>query len=512
MTKIRSAFWIFAALFFPAWAANSVAGQTKPEITIFLAGDIMLGRGVAPLLKARQTNLQTFGGQIRAADFAFGNLECALSDTPVKPSRKVVLTAPVAALQNLKTAGFDLLSVANNHALDAGENGVRRLKTELPHLGIEAVGAKWESDAGEWQAWRKTINGQRIAWLAATNWGPFQSGKARVRPLQSSKLVEQVRSLAAAGDAVFVSLHWGYEYQAQPTPSQRQLARELIEAGAVCIVGHHSHVAGPVEIYWGRPIFYSLGNFVFDRTPRPQSGLAAIVTLSEKSVAFQTFPVALPNQKITQEHVLGRFSGHFLRGEKAPQRLIWARLVSGSHVLRVFREVNGKPQLEAEGRHPEIEKVQVADVDGDGLDEVWLQLRQRSKLDVRVLPRPFLYGVEAKKGFRPRWRGSSLSRPFHEWAILPRATDAGFDLVALETNPDPKWRDFSWIAVYRWNGFGFRRLWDSPVRGSLRNLQAGRDEKGPFFQCLQQKTETRRTLILRPNANSETFSATLKSP
>ena len=264
------------------------APVSAAPLQIFVCGDVLLGRGVARTLDAPDNALHRWRAEIARADLAFCNLECAIS--PRKPQKNTQLLVLPASCKYLQRAGFDLVSVANNHALDAGETGVRLTQKTLAQLNISTIGSRLNKE--NWPPFRATIRGQRVAWLAASAWGPFQRDGAQVRPLAGSGLIEQVRELSRKGELVFVSLHWGLEYSAVPSEGQKRTARALIDAGALAIIGHHPHVAQLVETYRGRPIFYSLGNFLFDRTPRAQSGIAALISVDEKrEVTWQIFGV-----------------------------------------------------------------------------------------------------------------------------------------------------------------------------------------------------------------------------
>lgn len=497
-----------AFAFLQGGPAGATAGAALPAgrpLTIFAAGDVMLGRGVTPRLRSASTNLTLWHREISTADMAFCNLECALS--PKKPARNTQLLASPQTIRYLHNAGFDAVSVANNHALDAGEAGVRLAQSALRGAKIIPLGTR--IGGGAWHGWRTTVRGRSVALLAASAWGPFRSGRAAVRPLAGSGLLPEVRALAADGVIVLVSLHWGQEYAPTPSPGQRAAARALIDAGATAVIGHHPHVAQPVETYRGRPIFYSLGNFVFDRTPRPQSGLAALLSIdaarrvtwrplavqpcagitgSQKKVAVSMAPAAT---------VMARLSGHFLRGESRPQQLVWTRLADGLHRLRLLRREAAGWKVVAQGFHASIFSLQRGDIDGDGVDDILVGLNQRSKLDVAIRKRLHIYSADARRGFRPEWRGSGLSRPFRSFALLPVAVSRAADLVALESSAAPADKGFDWIAVYRWNGFGFRLLWNTPVRGTARNLRTGRDALGPFMRVEQSAPGLNRTLTLR---------------
>ena len=252
----------------------------------------MLGRGVTERLRTGRTPLTWMAPVSTKADIAFCNLECVLVDGSGQKTWKPHLFASPDSAKYLKDAGIDLVSVANNHSMDDGETGITSTLAALNRVGIDGVGAARSN--GPWPVWERTIHGKRIAWLAATAYGPWDAGGMRIRNIVGTGLVDQVRSLAQAGDIVFVSLHWGVELSRGVTVGQVQLAHDLIDAGAEAVIGHHPHVAQRVESYKGRPIFYSLGNFVFDRLPgRVEDGIVGrIVVMGDGEVGYRVLRVA----------------------------------------------------------------------------------------------------------------------------------------------------------------------------------------------------------------------------
>jgi hypothetical protein len=189
--------------------------------------------------------------RIAAADFAVGNLECVASEagkpeSPNLPMPHVPLRCPLA-LPGIAAAGFDLLSVANNHAHDFGRDGF-----DGTLRAVEAAGLRWfGAEAHEHRPQAPhlvTLRGVRIALLAYYN-PPFPADDlARAR---------------AAADLVVVFNHWGQENEVEPLILQRKLGRELVDAGADLVVGTHAHVVQPTERHHGKLIVYGLGNFVF---------------------------------------------------------------------------------------------------------------------------------------------------------------------------------------------------------------------------------------------------------
>jgi poly-gamma-glutamate synthesis protein (capsule biosynthesis protein) len=235
-------------------------------------GDVMLGRGVTP----GEDSLAYLTPYLQAADLALANLESPLAidsrqNLQLSTFQPYNLCAPPERVRFLAEAGLDLLSLANNHSLDCGEEGLAATRSTLHAAGLTALGS-----AGE--PVYRTINGLRLAFLA------FEDVSA---PLDGEAAAQLIRGAHDTGALVIVSIHWGMEYQGGPSERQCQLAQQFVDAGAVLIWGHHPHVLQPAE--WMQPpagsapssppqgkpaggsalVLYSLGNALFD-----QGGLA----------------------------------------------------------------------------------------------------------------------------------------------------------------------------------------------------------------------------------------------
>ncbi len=210
------------------------------------------------------------------ADITFANLE-----TPVDQSADVSgyprFNARPELLASLKKAGVDIVSLANNHAMDAGADGLARTLENISAAGILYTGAgKTKAEAAEIRyAAARGVNVAFLAYTYSTNQrlpGKKESlpGVNVLRPGSKADLgraAEMVKKARASADLVVVSLHWGKEYATTPTPWQRTAAAELVEAGADVILGHHPHVLQPIETYIAKDgrqgvVAYSLGNFL----------------------------------------------------------------------------------------------------------------------------------------------------------------------------------------------------------------------------------------------------------
>ncbi len=196
----------------------------------------------------------------------FGNLECTLvGDGATVATEPRVVSAP-ELVNGIKTAGFTVVSLGNNHMFDCLEVGFHRLQALLDELGIAYFGAGDNlAEAAAPTILKKA--GIRIAFIAGvdersgpshfateTHWG--------VAPLDVIRMTKQIHELRDRVDHVIVSVHWGEERFLIPSPVQIEQAHAFVDAGASMVLGHHPHVLQGLEMYRGTPIIYSLGNFV----------------------------------------------------------------------------------------------------------------------------------------------------------------------------------------------------------------------------------------------------------
>ena len=268
-------------------AAESLVGllrlhfqkQAAPQpIRLLATGDIIPARCVY----ARQLAYQDFrhaflatGDLLRAADITVGSLDASLSDAgqPIGCTRTFSLLAPAASIEGLTFAGFDVLTIASNHAKDCGasacgDQAFLETMANLEAAGIAAVGGG--RNLAEARLGRVlTVDGVRFAFLgydevATSDYGATETGPGTA-PLQFGLLGEDVARLRAEADVVIVLNHWGTEYTPVPTERQRQLAREAVSSGATLVIGNHPHAVQAVEFLEGGFVSYALGNFVFDQ-------------------------------------------------------------------------------------------------------------------------------------------------------------------------------------------------------------------------------------------------------
>jgi hypothetical protein len=265
-------------------------------IQVIAVGDVMLGRGVS----GEPDPFGAAASWLRGADLALANLECAIapegssslpdSATPIpgqkSPQQPATQPYQLVALPGaaglLREAGFDLLGLANNHALDRGLSGLAETTGLLEAAGLAPFGAGPDLPSA-YRPVVRAVGDLQLAFLAfnavPSPRGPGWTGELRqaeqvvpwtVAGWEREQALAAVRSARQEADAVIISIHWGYEYETRHDPLQRAMAAALVDAGADLVLGHHPHVVQAVENIH-RPdggealIAYSLGNFVFDQ-------------------------------------------------------------------------------------------------------------------------------------------------------------------------------------------------------------------------------------------------------
>lgn len=249
-----------------------------PILSIMLTGDIMLGRGVNRQSLAHQdftwpfTNVRDVLAQ---ADITVSNLENAIiADCPIF-EHGFTFCSPSEAVMGLTYAGIDIVSLANNHSSNFGAEGIKSTESTLRAARIGVIGLG--------QPEIILAKGIRIAFLGYNDIGNLQA----VAKLDSKTIEDDVKKIRDSVDLLFIYVHWGVEYQRIPTDRQITVAHQAIDAGADGVIGHHPHWVQTKEMYKGKPIYYSLGNFIFDQewSQETKEGLAIRLNYTNKSLS-----------------------------------------------------------------------------------------------------------------------------------------------------------------------------------------------------------------------------------
>lgn len=276
-------------------APFSSFNQNSPAIKIFLVGDIMLDRGVDFYIKQQNDwswPFRTISEYLSSADLVFGNLESMISDQGVKVGSIYSFRADPKTIIGLQEAGFDILSVANNHSFDYGRTAFEDTLNRLKEAQIDYVGGGMSQDEAH-NPVIKDINGTLVGFLGYTNVGSsaWQAqdnipGIAWISSEYLDVLSKDITKARQESDILIVSFHFGEEYEGTQNKEQEIVARSAIEFGADLVIGHHPHVLQPTERYRDGWIAYSLGNFIFDQAFSEETMHAAVleVTIEDKKI------------------------------------------------------------------------------------------------------------------------------------------------------------------------------------------------------------------------------------
>lgn len=293
-------------------AQEEVLQESSP-VTIVLVGDIMFDRGVRRNIEKHYDSnygvLYEHAPYLKESDITFGNLEGSVASPLIGKRVGGIYSFRMdpKGLRAMKEAGFDIVSFANNHVGDYSRSGFEETLRLLKEEQILYAGA------GETKEFAHAptiidVRGTTIGFLAATDVGPnwMKAGSSTGTVVYDQDFLSAVRRADIEVDVLVVSMHWGEEY-APANARQKKIARNIIDAGADILVGHHPHVMQEIEMYNGKPIFYSLGNYIFDQYFSSHTMRGMVVKASiepeTKSISYEAFISPLSKRFIPQSLV-----------------------------------------------------------------------------------------------------------------------------------------------------------------------------------------------------------------
>ncbi|MBI2754869.1 MAG: CapA family protein [Betaproteobacteria bacterium] len=251
-------------------ACLTAAAQTADAVRLVFAGDVVLDDSAGELIERGGDPFADFGSVFSAADIRIANLECVVATTGSAGDKNYTFRAHPRTLPVLKRH-FDALALANNHSGDFGREAFAEMLGLLKNAGLSQFGGGHNLS----EAHTPLIverKGLRIALLGYSEFMPrsFEAdfdapGVAWSEDEQAVDDIRKARSVYRA-DIVIPVMHWGWENEPVANVRQRQLARVMLDAGADAVIGGHPHVTQDIEHYRGKPIIYSVGNFVMKET------------------------------------------------------------------------------------------------------------------------------------------------------------------------------------------------------------------------------------------------------
>jgi poly-gamma-glutamate capsule biosynthesis protein CapA/YwtB (metallophosphatase superfamily) len=519
MTGFASAEHTFSQEVWYFLRGNQPVMPDEKLVDIMVVGDIMPGRGVS----AVRQPFKLVKDELAAADLTVGNFEGVFAERkqirashyPASTTSKIRLLIPFNKRAGLRDAGFDVLSLANNHSLDLGSKGLRRTVETLHAVGIKTIGAgPSENDA--YQPVFTETHGVKVAFLAAdaisepkVDQSSSRSTDWNVARWDLGKLQEVLKDAHKSADVVILLIHWGEEYELKAGPLQKETAQKLIDAGADIIIGCHPHVIQETAVLRQSSdpqktgfVAYSLGNFVFDQYSDitknglalhiyiDKAGLRAVRPLAINSGPFPNFQFGELAQETldrykpqpdvisyscthTECHSIqtstkwtdGLFtSGEIdLTGDGIPEQVL---LRDGR--VSIFENGDSVWQSPPEWK---ILDVVLGDLNLDGRGEVTIAL-QKTDQDGVIETHPFLIGYRGGI-YRQVWGGSAVSRPILEIEIADLDGDQDQELVVLEQDSMSLDR---FVSVWRYSDWYFNRVWTS-TPGNYSHIHITTDSK-----------------------------------
>jgi len=252
------------------------------DIVLIAGGDVMLGRSVYSQSQKSNDSSWAFKNisqEFRNADISFINLESPITPNCKTADSGTIFCAPPSQLTGLVSSGIDVANIANNHILDHGQVGIDSTISYLKENNISPL----DPDPV-------------IVERAGVKFGFL--GFNALEQLDRGKIASLIADINKQADVLIVSFHWGTEYTSSPSQAQISLAHLSIDQGADIVIGHHPHWVQTKEYYLGKPIYYSLGNLIFDQmwSEQTRDGLVVKFFFSGKNfITTQEYPVKIFN-------------------------------------------------------------------------------------------------------------------------------------------------------------------------------------------------------------------------
>jgi poly-gamma-glutamate capsule biosynthesis protein CapA/YwtB (metallophosphatase superfamily) len=279
--------------------AAALRARNEPDLSLMAVGDIMLD-GRARAVVAERGADYPFAAVVpllRRAPIVLGNLEGPFARFARRERRNHSYRVDPGLARALQRAGITIVTLANNHLLDCGRAGVLETLEALSQAGVAPVGAGVDEQAAHHPVIR-AAGGLRVGVL-----GYYWNRRCAARATLPGSAMDPPQALAAdigalrpQVDRVIVTFHWGVPYERQPSSADQAKARLAVDYGADVVIGHHPHIVQPAELYRGRPIFYSVGNFAFGSGNSRAEGVAVGVRFDEQETMVEVYALYVKNR------------------------------------------------------------------------------------------------------------------------------------------------------------------------------------------------------------------------
>lgn len=279
--------------------------EEDKEITMVFTGDIYLSNYVTSAYDKEGIDgivSKELLDELSNADVTMANQEFAFSNRgTAAPDKQFTFRLSPTYISTFLDMGIDIATLANNHTLDFGRDALLDSIDTLRENNIAYVGAGEDITRAR-ETKYMDVKGKNIAFLAAsrvipvTEWNATSTSPGLFTTYDPTALIEEIKSAKDKSDFIVVYVHWGLERKSHPEEYQRKLAQQYIDAGADIVIGSHPHVLQGVEYYNGKPIIYSLGNFIFNNNIE-QTAILKVVLTKDNEVKVYLLPCKAVNAK-----------------------------------------------------------------------------------------------------------------------------------------------------------------------------------------------------------------------
>ena len=332
---------------------SHLAALGEPPLSLIAVGDIMLGSRTRRRIRehGRDYPFSAVLPILQRAPIVLGNLEGPLAQKAQKQNRNFSYRVKPKVATSVLRAGINVVTLANNHLVDCGREGVLETLEALAAAGVTPLGAAANQNAAHEPVIREA-GGFRIG-LLGYYWNRRCAATANL-PGSAMGVFEEletdIRQLRTRVDRVVVTFHWGRPYNPEPSPRARAKARFAIDCGAHAIVGHHPHIIQAFEVYRRCPIFYSIGNFAFGSGNSRAEGLMLGFRFEEARTLVNVYPLYVKNRDPRVN-----YQPKLVRGEAA-ERMLRRLIEISSRSGRQLKIERGTGKLDLPFCDPSVRK------------------------------------------------------------------------------------------------------------------------------------------------------------
>jgi poly-gamma-glutamate synthesis protein (capsule biosynthesis protein) len=488
------------------------ACQNESKPSLVFVGDAMLGRKVGENIekKGKEIYINAIQNVLKNYTFKILNLECVFTESNNPRDKQFVFKVKPDLAEILHQGGITHVITANNHSLDFGLIGFEENQKHLKNVNIIAI-----NDIQHFSNYPETkimLSKKEVFIYAISQINDAIADSLVAFNDRFSKLIKTVQEKKASNKNAFIviSLHWGHEYHEKAWEYQRKMAIKLIQAGADALIGHHPHIVQNIEFILNKPVFYSVGNFIFDQNRKnTNKGIAVILTFDEKeNPIFRIKPFLIKNtiptemneeessnfrteilrispdiflEKNNDEWLLKSKIDHFSLSyyneiDHYPEKIndtivqISDTFFRGKvHLRRVLKRqlyeiscIDEKTNQEnILGLRYPIYRFAVGDIDGDGGTNIFVGTIKSTKFDPIIKKRLFIYQIKNGE-IKPLWLGSQLMTPLCDFKVYEE--NRKFFVKTLEKN----YNELYCIRIYDYGTFGLK---------FIRNVHENLNEK-----------------------------------